>query len=87
MAAYLKGSCTLSIDGDDATLAFLPFAVDFHKSKVEEQLDAVATAISKVREQQTTVRCSAANEATDAKSPLVAEAERLGAKVVGRRDG
>ena len=87
LAAYLKGSCTLTIDGDEATLAFFPFAVDFHKSKVEEQLDAVSTAISKVRERPTTVRCSEAEEASDAKSPLIAEAERLGAKVVGRREG
>ena len=41
-AAYLKGSCTLSVEGDEAIFAFLPFAVDFHKGKVEEQLDAVS---------------------------------------------
>jgi DNA polymerase-3 subunit gamma/tau len=87
LAAYLKGSCVLTIDGDAITLAFFPFAVDFHKSKVEEQLEVVTAAVSKVRERGSTVRCSAADEASDAKSALVAEAERLGAKVVGRREG
>lgn len=86
LAAYLKGSCTVTLDGDEATFTFYSTYVNIHKSKVEEQLDALATAISKVRDRPTTVRCSEAEKASDAKSPLIAEAERLGAKVVGRRE-
>lgn len=85
LTAYLNRSCVYSVDGDVVTLAFHPFAVDFHKSKVEEQLDVVTAALSEVLGRAVSVRCTAFEGATTASNGLVAEAERMGAKVVSPR--
>ncbi|MEE9276915.1 MAG: hypothetical protein V3V06_00715 [Dehalococcoidia bacterium] len=85
LAAWMRGSCKIVQGEDDVvTLAFAPTYVNMHKSKVEEAADTIAAVASEVVGRTVTIRCTAAEEESPKRSALVAEAERLGAKVVSR---
>ena len=91
LAAFLRGgSCRLSLDGDTVTLTFGSTFVNFHMSKVEESRSQVEAAAKEALGRAVSVVCVAEAEAsptaaTTKKSALVAEAEKLGARVVGRQ--
>ena len=86
LAAFLNKSCRiLSLEGDILTLGFFPVYLDIHKSKVEESVSTVAAAASAVIGRPISIVCTADDGAPPARSPLVAEAERMGARVVGKR--
>ena len=82
LAAFLNKSCRiLSLEGDILTLGFFPVYLDIHKSKVEESVSTVAAAASAVIGRPISIVCTADDGAPPARSPLVAEAERMGARV------
>ncbi len=86
--AALNRSCKiLRVEDDVVTLGFFPFAVDFHKGKVEEKIAVVAEAASEVFGRPVTVRCEAAEDEPKRESALVEAAVKQGARVVDRRDG
>ena len=85
LAAWLNSSCKIvELSDDTLTLGFFPNYVKIHKGKVEDGSTAVTAAASQVIGRPVSVRCTAVDEEPRQRSPLVAEAERLGAKVVGK---
>ena len=89
LAAWLNSSCRITEVGDESlTLGFFPNYLKIHKGKVEEGSELVATVASEVVGRPLTVHCTAVDDAERTKhSALVKEAERLGAKVVGKSEG
>ena len=88
LAALLNSSCKVQrVDEETLTLGFFPNFLQFHKVKVEEEAETIAAEAGAVLGRSVTLHCVAADEESSRKSRLVAEAERLGAIVVGERDG
>ena len=87
LAAYIRGACTLSQEGDTITLAFRPSYQDLHKGKVNEQAQVVAAAASEILGRPITLLTAAADEQPKQRSRLAAVAEEEhGLKRVRPRD-
>ena len=81
LSAYLHGSCKIvALDQDRLTLGFFPTYQSIHQGKVNEQREAVAAVASEVLGRTVTVDVTDVEDEVKSASPLVAEAERLGAR-------
>ena len=81
LSAYLNGSCKIvALDQDRLMLGFFPTYQSMHQGKVNEQREAVAAVASEVLGRTVTVDVTAVEDEVKSASPLVAEAERLGAR-------
>ena len=89
LAAWLNSSCRITEVGDKSlTLGFFPNYLKIHKGKGEEGSELVEAVASEVVGRPLTVHCTTADDAERTKhSALVEEAERLGAKVMGKPEG
>ena len=86
LRAALTSSCRIvESQGEEVVIGFFPRFEAIHKGKVEEGSAVVAAAASDVLGRPVTIRCTVLEDPAPQGSALVAEAERLGARVIDRR--
>ena len=86
LRAALTSSCRIvESQKEEVVIGFFPRFEAIHKSKVEEGSAVVAAAASDVLGRPVTIRCTVLEDPAPQGSALVAEAERLGARVIDRR--
>ncbi|MCZ6545567.1 MAG: DNA polymerase III subunit gamma/tau [Chloroflexi bacterium] len=85
LVGVLNGSCDFQdLDaGDELVLAFRPAYLVFHKPHTEEHIEILNEVTSAVLGRTITIRCIEGEATEPARSSLVAEAEKLGARRVG----
>lgn len=85
LVGWLNGSCTIQDPEAETELVFtfLPAFTKLHKGHAEESAELIAEIASEILGRTVTIRCIESEETEPARSSLVAEAEKLGARRVG----